>query len=128
MRMLKMFLGLVLFAGLAGPLHADSFRPYGRQAFEAALASGQPVLVHVHAEWCGYCKRQQPVLDRLAASDRLKNVAAFRVDYDTDRDFLRRFAVNGQATVLVFKDGKETVRSAFVVDPKSLQSEILAGL
>jgi thioredoxin 1 len=30
------------------------------------LASGEPALLMIHAEWCGYCKKMLPVLEELA--------------------------------------------------------------
>ncbi len=43
---------LAVFALAALPFTAAfSFDAYKKDAFEAALKSGSPVIVHVHAEW-----------------------------------------------------------------------------
>ena len=119
---------IALCFALAGPALAGTFKPYKAAAFDAALQSGKPVIVHVHADWCVYCNRQMPILDALLKKPELGKASAFRVNYDTDREFLRRFGVRGQSTVLVFNGGKETARSAFVVDPAALSAQIFAGL
>lgn len=124
----RFFALLLIVAAFATPALAAGFQPFQAKSFNAALSSGKPVIVHVHAEWCIYCRRQIPILDQLVGGPDLKGVTAFRANYDTDREFLKRYRVNQQATVLVFKGGKETARSSFVTDRGELTSTIRGGL
>ena len=39
--------------------------PFDSRSFEAAQASGKPVLVEVHADWCPVCAGQKPVIGEL---------------------------------------------------------------
>ncbi len=49
---LKRMIMSLLFAMLAIPaLAGPAFTPYQKASFEAAVKSGKPVVVHVHATW-----------------------------------------------------------------------------
>lgn len=86
-------------------------KTFDAAAFNQALQSGKPVLVAVHADWCGTCRAQDPLLTELLQRSEFKNFAAFRVDYDSQKDAVKRFKVATQSTLIVFKDGKEVGRS-----------------
>ena len=50
------------------------------------------------------------------------NAAAFQVQYDTQRDFLKEHGVRWQSTILVFKGAQEKGRSTGDVDKASIRS------
>jgi thiol-disulfide isomerase/thioredoxin len=102
----------MLTAFLALPARADTpFVPYHSAKFEDLIATGRPVVVHVHADWCPTCRRQLPLLDEILSRPEFASVAAVRVNYDRDTDFRRAHRVNAQSTVIVFKKGREVARS-----------------
>src|SRR5258708_5433470 len=43
---------------------------YSKTAFAAAQAENRPIVVFVHASWCVTCRRQQPIVQQLAAGGR----------------------------------------------------------
>ncbi len=57
----------LLVAGLLASAWANTAVPFSAEAFKAAQASGGPILVEIHADWCPTCKAQQPILDKLTA-------------------------------------------------------------
>ena len=59
---------------------------------------------------------------------RFKDVAAFRVDYDTQKDFLREFGVRWQTTLIVFKGKNEVGRSLADLSKSSIRELFLKGL
>lgn len=106
---------LLAFAALAllvaaPALASKTFTPYQPAKFNALVQSGAPVVVHVHADWCPTCRRQQPLLDEIFSRPEFGSVATIRVDFDKDTDFRKAHRVNSQSTVLVFKGGKEVAR------------------
>ena len=85
--------------------------PFSADAFKAAQASGGPILVEVHADWCPTCKAQKPILDRLTSEPKFKDLKIFRVDFDSQKDALKKFGAQMQSTLIVFKGATEAGRS-----------------
>jgi len=101
----------VLAIGGLLPAQADSTVPYSDEAFKAAQASGQSILVEIHAGWCPTCKAQKPIIDKLAAAPKFKDLKIFRVDFDDMKPAVQAFGAKMQSTLIVFKGAKETGRS-----------------
>jgi thioredoxin 1 len=85
--------------------------PFSEEAFKAAQASGSPILVEIHADWCTVCKAQNPILDKLTADSKFKNLKIFRVDFDEMKPAVRQFGAQMQSTLIVFKGAAEQGRS-----------------
>ena len=79
--------------------------------FEEGLKSGQSMLVAVHAPWCSTCRAQAPVLKEMLFKKEFQNVTAYYVDFDSQKETLKKLGVKRQSTLIVFKDGKEVGRS-----------------
>jgi len=82
-------------------------KPFDQKAFEAAQAQGKPILVEVSAPWCPVCKAQAPILSKLRNDARFKELVSFEVDFDSQKDLLRKFNVTKQSTLIVFKGNQE---------------------
>ena len=102
------------------PTVAADKRKFTDAAFEAAVKAGGPVFVEVHAPWCPTCKQQAPHIARLLADPRFRNIAAFSVDFDSQKDALRRLNASKQSTLIVFKGGKELDRSVGDTDGQTI--------
>jgi thiol-disulfide isomerase/thioredoxin len=85
--------------------------PFNLTQFDAMRASGKPMAVVFHADWCPTCRAQAPVLKQLMQSPEFSGVTLFVADFDTDKTLKQTLAVAKQSTVVVFKDGKESARS-----------------
>ena len=110
----RLFSGAIIGAALAvGCLsaHANTTVPYAAAAFKAAQASGSPILVEIHADWCPTCKAQKPILDKLTAEPKFKDLKIFRVDFDSMKPDVQAFGAQMQSTLIVFKGATETGRS-----------------
>lgn len=81
-------------------------------AFAAAQAAGKPILVEVTAPWCPTCRAQQPILQKLTAEPRFRDLVFLSVDFDSQKDVLRTLNVQSQSTLVVFKGRQEVGRSA----------------
>jgi thioredoxin 1 len=98
-------------------------KPFDQKAFEAAQAQGKPILVEVSAPWCPVCKTQAPILSKLRNDARFKELVSFEVDFDSQKDLLRKFNVTKQSTLIVFKGNQEAGRSTG--DTNSISIEAL---
>ena len=117
----------VVFAS-AGPALAGEFSAYSAQNFDAALKSGAPVIVHVHADWCPTCRAQALTLQSMTGEPAYAKARFIRVNFDKDRDFLTGHKVSQQSTILVFKDGKESARFTGITDAAQVRSRVQAAL
>src|SRR5258708_15339940 len=86
-------------------------KPFTRQAFQAAQNDGRSILVEIHASWCPTCAAQKPILSKLFADPKFKNLAVFRVDFDSQKDEVRNFKARLQSTLITFKASEEIARS-----------------
>jgi thioredoxin len=98
-------------AGWLAPAGANTAVPFSAEAFKAAQASGSPILVKIDADWCPTCKAQQPILDKLTADPKFKNMKIFRVDFDSMKPVVKEFGARMQSTLIVFKGAAEEGRS-----------------
>jgi thioredoxin 1 len=112
----RLFAGCMLATAVSasGTLHpawASTAVQFSEEAFKAAQASGSPILVEIHADWCPTCKAQDPILDKLTAEPKFRDLKVFRVDFDAMKPVVRRFGAQMQSTLIVFKGSAEKGRS-----------------
>ena len=116
----------VAVALLAVPLSAASAAnfaeetPFSQGAFDAAQKADTPILVHITASWCTTCAAQKPIIDKLMSDPRFKGLRTFNVDFDSQKQLVRRFGARMQSTLIVFKGTKEAGRSSGETDPKAI--------
>ncbi|QCK85731.1 thioredoxin family protein [Phreatobacter aquaticus] len=103
-------------AWAAGPI---AFTP---SAFQAAKASGQPILIEVTAPWCPTCRAQKPILSELTAQPRFAAMRVLTVDFDSQKDVLRSLNVQMQSTLIVFKGDREVGRSSGDTNRASIEA------
>ena len=84
--------------------------PFSEAAFKQAQSAGKPILIDVYASWCPICRAQQPILSELTAQPKFKNLTVFRIEWDTQKDAVKRFGVTYQATLIVFNGANEAGR------------------
>lgn len=125
--------GALALATLVAPLAAGrafamQFAEYRSDSFVKLLASGGPLIVHVHADWCSVCRAQMPVMDRVLAGPAYKNVRAVRVNFDREKGFLADYKVVRQSTIIVFKGGKEIARLSYDSDPQRIEQTLARAI
>ncbi len=70
--------------------------------FDEEIISDKPVLVEFWAAWCGPCRAQAPILEKLD-TDKVK---VCKVNVDENPGLSQRFEIVSIPTMIVFKDGK----------------------
>jgi thioredoxin 1 len=109
--LLKAATAMLTSAIAAETAFAAEEQPFTRQAFLAAQGAGKSILVEIHASWCPTCQAQKPILGKLFADPKFKNLAVFRVDFDSQKDEVRNFKARIQSTLITFKGSEEIARS-----------------
>lgn len=118
--MLSFFRSLLLLSLIAAGSALAASPAFDQAAFDQLQAEGKPILVIIYADWCPVCKAQEPIIADLLKTPALKSIAAFRVDFDQQKNIVRKFKASTQSTLIVFKGGKEVGRSTGVTDKDSI--------
>jgi thioredoxin 1 len=113
---------LVTAALLAWSPVAWAGQPFDAQAFQSAQAAEKPILVDVTAPWCPTCKKQRPIVEQIEKEK--PDLVVYEVDFDTAKDVLKRFRVQFQSTLIVFRGAKEVARSTGETDPALIRAMI----
>lgn len=103
-------------------------KPFDQQAFDAAQAAGKPILVDVSAPWCPVCKAQAPILAKLRGEAKYKDLVSFNIDFDSQKELLRKFNVQKQSTLIVFKGKVEMGRSTGDTSPVSIEALVAKSI
>jgi thioredoxin 1 len=114
-----------MFMLLLLPIGAIARQPFDAKAFEQAQAAGKTVLIDAYASWCPVCKKQQPTIARLEKER--PGLVVYEVNFDNDKSVLKKFGVQAQATLIVFKGAKEVGRSTGESDPGRIQVLVEKG-
>jgi len=94
--------------------------------FESQIAKGV-VLVDFWAPWCGPCRTQGPIVEKVAGQLQGKAVVA-KVNVDEDQAVAEKYNIQGIPTLIVFKDGKPAKQFVGVNDAATLISAVTAAL
>jgi thioredoxin 1 len=105
------------------PAFAFETKPFDASAFEAAQPTGKPVLVEVTAPWGSTCRAQKPILERLGTKQKFSSIA-FTIDFDSQKDLLRKFNVRMQSTLISFKGKREVARSTGETSEPAIEAQI----
>lgn len=122
MKIRPFVLAAVVF--VLGAVHAFAAErlTYEPKAFQAALAAGKPILVHVTAPWCPECQAQKPIVAALAEGLAFKHLTIFDVDFDSQKDALRQLHVQTQSTLIVFKNKTEVGRAVGITRREAIEA------
>lgn len=73
----------------------------------------KPVLVDFFAPWCGHCRSQAPIIEKLADEISDKAVVA-TLNVDENNQKASQYFISGIPAILVFKNGKLVEQKAGV--------------
>jgi thioredoxin 1 len=84
-------------------------RPVNDIDFESqVLEAPGAVLVEFTATWCGPCKLQATILEKVFGTETRVSIAA--VDVDESPELAARYAIRGMPTLVLFEGGREKTR------------------
>jgi len=120
--MRKLVLALFAFFSLGASIAlAGSPQPFDDKSFAAAQAASSPILVQIHADWCPICAKQRPILGALEATPEFADLIVFNIDFDSQKDLVRKFGAQMQSTLIVFHGKAEKGRSVGETDPSKIK-------
>jgi thioredoxin 1 len=107
---------------LASSLVAWAGQPFDAKAFQSAQDAEKAILVDITASWCPTCRQQRPIVQQIEKER--PDLIVYEVDFDTAKDVLKRFRVQYQSTLIVFRGSKEIARSTGETDPAAIHALI----
>jgi thiol-disulfide isomerase/thioredoxin len=110
------------------PAFAAEKDDYSVAAFDAAQKAGKSILVEIQATWCPTCRAQAPILSQLESDPKYSSLVVFHIDFDTQKDAVRRFGARMQSTLVAFKGSVETDRSVGDTNPDSIAALLATTL
>lgn len=113
---------------LALPAAAAERAAFTEAAFEAARAANRPLIVEVTAPWCPTCRAQRPHVDAALADPDMAGALLLTVDFDSQKEALRRLGVRSQSTLIAFRGAEERARATGITDPAQIQALIRRAL
>jgi thioredoxin-like negative regulator of GroEL len=111
-------LALAMIAQFAvlNPANAAEVRDFDRAAFNAAQASGRPILVDVKAWWCPVCASQSSTIKKAITAAEYAKLIVFNVNFDKQKDVWKSFSVSKQGTLIGYHGTRQTGRLDFATD------------
>ena len=94
--------------------------------FDTQIAQGT-TLVDFWAPWCGPCRQQLPILDRVAAAFEGRAVVA-KVNVDEQGELAARFGVDSIPALFIFRDQKPVEQFVGVQEEKTLSAALEKAL
>jgi thiol-disulfide isomerase/thioredoxin len=116
----SVLLAAIAAAAAVAPASAAGPQPFDDAAFAQAQKDGKPIFVAIHASWCPICKAQGPILTELMADPKFKDLVYFTIDFDSQKDLVRRFGARMQSTLISFKGAAEQGRSVGDTNRRSI--------
>ncbi len=113
---------------LALPAAAMERKPFEQAAYDAAIAAGGPVVIHVAAVWCSVCLAQERILDEIGGDPAFAKLTIFRVDFDAQRDVMRAFRTPFRSTFVAFRNGAEADRISARIRKADVTAFLLAAV
>ncbi|HZH73813.1 MAG TPA: thioredoxin [Mariniphaga sp.] len=87
--------------------------------FNTLVQSEIPILIDFHADWCGPCKVQSPILAELA-KDLAGKIKVIKIDVDKNQEVAGRFQIRNVPTLALFKNGQMLWRQSGLIEKAQL--------
>lgn len=107
MTIVRTLVGLLLAAFTSLAL-AGSIEQYDQAKFDKLAAEGKPIVISVRAPWCPNCRKQDPIQSHLMTTSPYRDYTLFTIDFDSQKELLKKYHVSTQSTIIAFH-GKDEV-------------------
>lgn len=106
--MKKLIAIFVLF--ISSNVFAGEITPFTEARLNQLQADNAAVLIDINATWCPTCRKQGEIIDQYLQANPESNLTVLKVDYDTQKQWVKHFNAVRQSTLVVFQGNKEMGR------------------
>ena len=90
---------------------------------EEVLKSDKTVLVDMYATWCGPCKMQAPIIEKIA-EEQADTIKVAKIDIDLSPEIAIKYGVMSIPTLLIIKNGEVTKQFVGLTDKKEIEEAL----
>ncbi|MGN1212970.1 MAG: thioredoxin [Christensenellales bacterium] len=87
--------------------------------FDEKINEKSLVLVDFFATWCGPCRMQAPILERVK-EELGDQVEIYKLDVDENEQTAKQFGVMSIPTLILFKNGKEVAKNVGLMSQEAV--------
>ena len=91
------------------------------EAFSSALLKGKPILIQFWATWCGYCKRDEPAVERIIKES--PDLVVLAVNVGESKDKIRKYLETSPRTAKIAAN--EDTNLPALYNPRSFPTYVL---
>lgn len=91
--------------------------------FNETIKGDKLTVADFFATWCGPCKMQGPVIERLHGKIG-DSVNIIKIDVDRQRDLAERYEIRSVPTIIIFKNGEILWRASGLQQLEVLEEKI----
>lgn len=89
--------------------------------FDCMISEPKPTLVDFYAQWCGPCKMQSPIIDKIG--EKMGNqINIIKIDVDHDKELASIYQISAIPTLIIFKNGKLLWRASGLKSATEIES------
>ncbi len=89
---------------------------------DEVLKSEKTVILDFYADWCGPCKMQSPIIDKIA--EERQDIKVGKINVDENQGLAEKYGIMSIPTIIIMKDG-ESVKQFIGLTPKKTIEESL---
>ena len=81
------------------------------EEFNKLINGSKPVLVDFFATWCGPCRMQSPILDKVKSTVG-DEADVLKIDVDQNKALAAKYTIKSVPTLIIFKNGEPVWRAS----------------
>jgi len=80
------------------------------------------VLLDFYADWCGPCKRLNPILEKI--SEENKDINIFKINVDKENNLATKFKIRNIPLIIIYNNGQQVLSLPGLNSYEKIMSEI----
>ena len=122
MKILAFFILLISTSSFAGEYETN----FNIEKFKFAQNNGKIVVIHSWNKSCSTCAKQKPILEK--AKKDFENIIFMNFEQTKNKDIAQLLKIDYWATIVVYKDNKESAREIGIYNKEGIYNLIKKGI